>query len=56
MAGSEWTRWIYVFLFGSLVVLFITHAKGAATVLGSIFSGINGLGTTLSGASIKGGT
>jgi hypothetical protein len=52
---KQFTNWIYVFLFGSLVVLFLTHAQGAATVLGTIFTGVNGLGTTLTGANIKSG-
>lgn len=53
---NPYTKWIYVFLFGSLAVLVITHAKGFATAAGAIFSGFNGLGTTLTGASIKAGT
>lgn len=55
MSDKAW-KIVYFFLFGSLVVLVVTHAKGAATVFGSLFTGINGLGTTLTGASIKSGT
>lgn len=40
---------------GFLFVLAVTHAKGFSTVAGSLFTGVNQLGTTLSGANIKSG-
>lgn len=47
---------ITLFFMGALVVLVVTHARGFATSAGTIFSGINGLGQTLTGANIKAGT
>lgn len=50
------TKLITFFFVGALVVLVVTHAKGFSTAAGSLFTGVNGLGTTLTGANIKGGT
>jgi hypothetical protein len=50
--SSLW-KGIYIFLFGSLLVLALTRSAGFATVAGSLFSGLNGLGSTLTGAGIK---
>jgi hypothetical protein len=50
------TKLITIFFVGALVVLVVTHASGFSTAAGSLFTGINGLGTTLTGANIKGGT
>ena len=47
---------IYIFLFGALIVLAVTHAKGFSTAAGTLFTGIDGMGTVLTGASIKSGT
>jgi hypothetical protein len=46
---------VYIVLFASLGVLVITHPKSSATVFGSLFSGINGISTTLTGVSNKTG-
>ena len=46
---------IMYFLMGSLVVLVVTHAKGFSTAAGTVFTGVNGLGTTLTGQRIKAG-
>jgi len=46
---------ITLFFIGSLVVLAVTHAKGFATSAGTLFTGVEGMGTTLTGANIKGG-
>lgn len=46
---------ITLFFMGALVVLVVTHAKGFATSAGTLFSGIQGMGSTLTGATIKGG-
>lgn len=43
------------FFLGAIAVLIFTHPKGFATVAGSVFTGVNTLGTTLTGAGIKGG-
>jgi len=44
---------ITLFFLGSLVVLVITHARAFQIVAGTMFSGVNSLGTTLTGASTK---
>lgn len=46
---------ITLFFIGALVVLVVTHAKGFATSAGTLFTGIQGMGNTLTGANIKGG-
>ena len=46
---------IMVFFIGSLVVLAVTHAKGFSTAAGTVFTGVNNLGTTLTGQRIKAG-
>jgi hypothetical protein len=50
-----WT-FLYIFLFGSLAVLFIKNPKSFSTVAGTLFTGTNELGTTLTGANTKAGT
>lgn len=49
------SKLISLFFIGSLVVLVVTHSSGFAQSAGTLFSGVNGLGTTLTGANIKGG-
>lgn len=46
---------ITLFFIGALFVLVVTHAKGFATSAGTLFSGVQGMGATLTGANIKGG-
>lgn len=46
---------IMVFFIGSIIVLAITHAKGFSTAAGTVFTGVNSLGTTLTGQRIKAG-
>lgn len=46
---------IALFFVLSIGVLVVTHAKGFATAAGTVFTGVNSLGTTLTGAKIKGG-
>ncbi len=46
---------VTLFFLGSLVVLAVTHAKGFSTAAGTVFTGVNNLGTTLTGRGIKGG-
>lgn len=47
---------ITLFFFGALFVLVVTHSSGFAQSAGTLFTGVNGLGTTLTGANIKGGS
>jgi hypothetical protein len=42
-----------LFFLGSLVVLVITHANSFKIVAGTMFSGVNSLGTTLTGANTR---
>lgn len=51
---DKFWKGVYIFLGGALVVLVVTHASGASSVFGTLFSGLNGLGTTLTGANVKG--
>lgn len=53
---DKFWKFLYIFLFLSIMVLIVTHAKGFATAAGTVFTGVNGLGTTLTGANIKSGT
>lgn len=46
---------ITLFFIGALVVLVVTHAKGFSTSAGTLFTGIQGMGSTLTGANIKAG-
>lgn len=53
---SDITKLITIFFVGSIVVLVVTHSSGFAQSAGSLFTGVNNLGTTLTGSSIKGGS
>ena len=44
---------VTIFFVGTIVVLIVTHAQGFATSAGSIFTGVNSLGTTLTGTNVK---
>ena len=46
---------ITLFFLGAIVVLIVTHSSGFAQSAGSLFTGVNSLGTTLTGSSIQGG-
>lgn len=46
---------VTLFFIGALFVLAVTHAKGFATAAGTVFTGVNNLGTTLTGSKIKSG-
>jgi len=46
---------ITLFFLGCLVVLVLTHSKGFATTAGTLFTGFNAMGTTLTGQKIKAG-
>jgi hypothetical protein len=46
---------ITLFFMGCLLVLVITHSSGFAQSAGTVFSGVNNLGTTLTGSAVAGG-
>lgn len=49
------SKLITLFFLGCLLVLIVTHAKGFATSAGTMFTGVNNLGTTLTGQRITAG-
>lgn len=49
------SKLITLFFLGCLLVLIVTHSRGFATSAGTLFSGVNGLGTTLTGQRITAG-
>jgi hypothetical protein len=49
------SKLISLFFVGAIIVLIVTHSKGFATAAGSIFTGVNNLGTTLTGTNVKAG-
>lgn len=49
------TKLITFFFVGAIIVLIVTHSSGFAQSAGSLFTGVNNLGTTLTGAKIQGG-
>lgn len=52
---KDFWKVLTLFFLGALVVLVVTHSKGFATSAGTLFTGINSLGTTLTGQRIKAG-
>lgn len=42
-----------LFFVGAIIVLIVTHAPGFSQAAGTVFSGINSLGNTLTGAGVK---
>jgi hypothetical protein len=50
---DKFWKGVYIALFGFLAVLVITHAKQSSTVFGTLFTGFNTVGTTLTGANVK---
>lgn len=49
------SKLITLFFLGCLLVLIVTHAKGFSTSAGTLFTGVNNLGTTLTGQRIGAG-
>lgn len=49
-----WKILTLIFL-GAIFVAVLTHARGFSTSAGTVFTGINGIATTLEGGNIKGG-
>jgi hypothetical protein len=52
---KDFWKLMTLFFLGCLVVLVVTHSKGFATSAGTLFTGFNSLGTTLTGQRIKAG-
>lgn len=52
--NSVW-KIITLFFLGAIVVLVVTHSSGFSQSAGTIFTGVNSLGTTLTGSKIQGG-
>jgi hypothetical protein len=44
------------FFVGSIIVLIITHPNGFASSAGTVFTGITGMGSLLTGAGVTDGT
>lgn len=53
MFSHQWSLGAIVALIivGFIVLAVLTHAKGAASAFGTLFTGVNGIGETLSGTS-----
>lgn len=49
------SKLITLFFLGALLVLIVTHSRGFATSAGTVFTGVNNLGVTLTGQRIKAG-
>jgi len=49
------SKLISLFFVGSMLVLIVTHSKGFATSAGTLFTGVNNMGVTLTGQRIKAG-
>jgi hypothetical protein len=45
-----------IFFLGSIFIAVMTHAKGFATSAGTLFTGVNSLGSTLEAGNIKTGS
>jgi hypothetical protein len=53
--NNFWKILTLVFL-GAIFVAVMTHAKGFSTAAGTLFTGINGISTTLEAGNIKQGS
>ena len=47
---------ITLFFIGSIVVLIVTHAPGFSQAAGTVFRGVNSMGSTLTGAGLGTGS
>jgi hypothetical protein len=45
-----------IFFLGAIFVAAMTHAAGFSTAAGTLFTGLNGLGSTLEAGNIKAGS
>lgn len=52
---KDFWKLITLFFLGCLVVLVVTHSKGFSRSAGTLFTGFNSMGTTLTGQRIKAG-
>jgi hypothetical protein len=50
-----WSVLTLIFL-GAIFVAVLTHAKGFSTAAGTLFTGVNGIATTLEAGNIKQGS
>lgn len=44
---------VTLFFVGAIIVLVVTHAPGFSQSAGTLFSGVEGMGTILTGANVK---
>jgi hypothetical protein len=49
-------RVVTLFFLGAIFVAVMTHARGFATAAGTLFTGVNSLGSTLEAGGIKQGS
>lgn len=54
--GDNFWKLLTLFFLGSIFVAVMTHAKGFSTAAGTLFTGVNTLGTTLEAGNIKQGS
>jgi hypothetical protein len=54
--GAQFFKVLTLFFLGTIFVAVMTHATGFSKAAGTIFTGINGLGTTLEAGNIKQGS
>jgi hypothetical protein len=50
---QQFWKLMTLFFLGCLVVLVVTHSSGFSKSAGTLFTGFNSLGTTLTGSSMK---
>lgn len=53
---NNFWRVLTLFFLGAIFVAVMTHAKGFSTAAGTLFTGVNTLGTTLEAGNIKAGS
>lgn len=54
-AVKDFWQILTLFFLGAIFLAVLTHAKGFSTAAGTLFTGIQGMGSTLSGTSSKQG-
>jgi hypothetical protein len=54
--GNQFWKVLTLFFLGTIFVAVMTHALGFAKAAGTLFSGVNTLGTTLEAGNIKAGS
>jgi hypothetical protein len=53
---NEFWKVLTLFFLGAIFIAVMTHAKGFSTAAGTLFTGVNSLGTTLEAGNIKQGS